>query len=233
MELESSAIAGIFIPDVLTRGQYYDGIRADNGSARPIKRLMLAVLEDAMRCYLTYADSRGRAQRRLFVEAEAWLADRKADGAFAFETVCETLGIDPNCLREGLRQWRLKELNGMNPRRLTRRAPVTGVGRIGAPPKRRQRKLPKEADGYEADLVADGGLAVAVNGNGSGNDVVYQESAITPDGLGSNQPDEIENINGAADIDDADVNVPSWIAVLEVAPVANSDLLLLMPPRVS
>ena len=70
MELESSAIAGIFVPDVLTRGQYYDGIRADNGCARPIKRLMLAVLEDAMRCYLTYANSRSRPQRRLFVEAE-------------------------------------------------------------------------------------------------------------------------------------------------------------------
>ena len=226
MELESSAIAGIFVPDVLTRGQYYDGIRSDNACARPIKRLMLAVLEDAMRCYLTYANSRSGPQRRLFVEAEAWLADRKADGAFAFETVCETLGIDPNCLREGLRRWRQKELNGMNPRQLTRRAPVTGVGRIGAPPKRRQRKLPKKADGYEADLVADDGLAVAVNGNGNGNDVVYQESATAPDCLGYNRPAEIENINGAADIDDADVNVPSWVAVREVAPAANSDLLL-------
>jgi len=178
---------------------------------------MLAVLEDAIRCYLTYANSRSRAQRRLFVEAEGWLMDRKADGAFAFETVCETLSIDPNCLREGLRRWRLKELDGMNPRRLTRRSPVTSVGRIGAPLKRR-RKLPKEPDGYVADLEADGGLAVAVNGNGNGNDVVYQESAIASDGLGYNQPDEIENINGAADIDGADVNVPSWIAVPEVAP---------------
>ena len=217
MELESSAIAGIFIPDVLTRGQYYDGIRADNGCARPIKRLMLAVLEDAIRCYLTYANSRSRALRRLFVEAEGWLMDRKADGAFAFETVCETLSIDPNCLREGLRRWRLKELDGMNPRRLTRRSPVTSVGRIGAPLKRR-RKLPKEPDGYVADREADGGLAVAVNGNGNGNEVVYQESAIASDGLGYNQPDEIENINGAADIDSADVNVLSWIAVPEVAP---------------
>jgi hypothetical protein len=217
MELESSAIAGIFIPDVLTRGQYYDGIRADNGCARPIKRLMLAVLEDAIRCYLTYANSRSRALRRLFVEAEGWLMDRKADGAFAFETVCETLSIDPNCLREGLRRWRLKELDGMNPRRLTRRSPVTSVGRIGAPLKRR-RKLPKEPDGYVADLEADGGLAVAVNGSGNSNDVVCQESAIASDGLGYNQPDEIENINGAADIDGADVNVPSWIAVPEVAP---------------
>ena len=223
MELESSAIEGIFVPDVLTPGQYYDGMRADNGCARPIKRLMLAVLEDAVRCYLTYANSRSRPQRRLFVEAEGWLMDRKADGAFAFETICETLGIDPNCLREGLRQWRLKELDGTNPRRLTRRSPVTSVGRIGAPPKRRQRKLPKEADGYEADLVSDYGLAVAVNGNGNGNDVVCQESAIAPDGLGYNRP--AQNINGTADID-ADVNVPSWVAIPGGAPVANSDLLL-------
>jgi hypothetical protein len=222
MELESSAIEGIFVPDVLTPGQYYDGMRADNGCARPIKRLMLAVLEDAVRCYQTYANSRSRAQRRLFVEAEGWLMDRKADGAFALETICETLGIDPNCLREGLRQWRLKELDGMNPRRLTRRSPVTSVGRIGAPPKRRQRKLPKEADGYEADLVSDDGLAVAVNGNGNGTDVVCPESAIAPDGLGYNRP--AENINGTADID-ADVNVPSWVAIPEGAQVA-SDLLL-------
>ena len=200
MELESSAIEGIVVPDVLTPGQYYDGMRADNGCARPIKRLMLAVLEDAVRCYLTYANSRSRAQHRLFVEAEVWLMDRKADGAFAFETICETLGIDPNCLREGLRQWHLKELDGINPHRLTRRSPVTSVGRIGAPPKRRQRKLPKEADGYEADLVSDDGLAVAVNGSGNGNEVVYQESAIAADGLGYNRPAEIENINGTADM---------------------------------
>ena len=218
MESESSAIAGVFIPDILTPGQYYDGLRA-NGCARPIKRLMLAVLVDAVRCYQTYANSRSRAQRRLFVEAEAWLMDSKADGPFAFETVCETLDIDPSCLREGLRRWRLQDLNGTNTRRLTRRSPVTGASRIGAPLKRRPRKLPKEADGYDANPVADDGLAAVVNG--SGNDVVHQESAIAPDGLGYNRPAEIENINGAAHIDDADVNVPSWIAVPEVAPVAS------------
>jgi hypothetical protein len=167
MELESSAIAGIFIPDILTPGQYYDGVRADSGCARPIRRLMLAVLADAIRCYQTYANPRNRAQRRLFVEAEAWLMDSKADGPFAFETVCETLDMDPSCLREGLRRWRLQELDGTNTRRLTRRSPVTGVGRIGAPRKRCQRKLPKEADRHEADLVADDILAVAINSSGN------------------------------------------------------------------
>ena len=144
MQLESSATAGM-IPDALTPGQYYDGIRADDACVRPIKRLMLAVLEDAMRCYQTYASSRNPAQRRLFVEAEGWLMDRGGGGAFAFETVCETLGIDPSCLREGLRRWRLQQLDGMNPQRLARRSPVTRIGRISAPLKRRRRKLSETA----------------------------------------------------------------------------------------
>jgi hypothetical protein len=163
MQLENSVIAGIMIPDALTPGQYYDGMRADDSSARPIKRLMLAVLEDAMRCYQTCANSRSRAQRRLFVEAEGWLMDRRADGPFAFDTVCETLGINASCLREGLRKWRLQQLDGLNPRRLARPSPVTRVGRIRAPLKRRRRKISQvTAIGIERGNVA-------INGNGHTN----------------------------------------------------------------
>jgi hypothetical protein len=189
MELENSAIARIMIPDALTPGQYYDGMRADDACVRPIKRLMLAVLEDAMRCYQTYASSRSPAQRRLFVEAEAWLMDRKADGHFAFETVCETLGIDPSCLREGLRRWRLQQLDGLNPRRLARRAPVTRVGRISAPLKRRRRKHSPAAD------AVDGGRVIAVTGDGNGNGVAPNGG----DGAHeiASYDGEIENLNGA------------------------------------
>jgi len=59
MQLENSVIAGIMIPDALTPGQYYDGIRADDSCARPIKRLMLAVLEDAMRFYFEFHFDQG------------------------------------------------------------------------------------------------------------------------------------------------------------------------------
>jgi hypothetical protein len=189
MQLESSAIAGIMVPDALTPGQYFGGIRADDSCVRPIKRLMLAVLEDAMRCYQSCATSRSRAQRRLFVDAEAWLMDRKADGAFSFETVCETLGIDPNCLREGLRRWRLQQLDGLNPRRLARRSPVTRVGRISAPLKRRPRKPSQVAAG-------DGGsLAVAVNRDGNG--VAPHRHGLVHEDLGyGERGGEIEDVDG-------------------------------------
>jgi len=197
--LESSAISGSNFTDALTPEQYYDGVRADDASARPIKRLMLAVLEDAMRCYQTYASSRNRVQRRLFVEAEKWLMDRRAGGVFAFETVCETLGIEPSCLRAGLRRWRLQQLDGMNPRRLARRSPVTSTSRISAPLKRRRRKSSLAADGD------DGRIAVAVNGGGNsvghhGGDMPHG-SDMLDDRIGYDQGGEIEGVN---EIDAAD-----------------------------
>ena len=204
MQLESSAIAGIMIPDGLTPGQYYDGMRADDACVRPIKRLMLAVLEDAMRCYQTYANSRSSPQRRLFVDAEAWLMDRKADGAFAFETVCETLGIDPNCLREGLRRWRLQQLDGLNPQRMARRSPVTRVGRISAPLKRRRRKL---------SPAVDGGLAIAVTGNRNGNGVAPNGGNAAHEIAGYDG--EIENVNEAEPPTAVTLSVP--IEVREAA----------------
>jgi hypothetical protein len=151
MQLESSATAGMTIPDALTPQQYYDGVRADDPSVRAVKRLMLAVLEDAMRCYQAYANSRNGNQRRLFVDAEGWLMDRRADGPFAFETVCETLGIDPSCLREGLRRWRTQQLDGMKPGRLARRSPVTRTGRISAPLRRRRQKARLSEHGDSGD----------------------------------------------------------------------------------
>ncbi|HVB78340.1 MAG TPA: hypothetical protein VNE82_00145 [Candidatus Binataceae bacterium] len=204
--MEGSAIAGIIISDALTPGQYYDGIRADDGRARPIKRLMLAVLEDAMRCYQTYANSRSRTQRRLFVEAEMWLMDRRADGAFAFETVCETLGIDPSCLREGLRRWRMQELDGMHPRRLARRSPVTRLGQISAPLRRRRRKRTLVPGGY-----ADG-VAVAANGKGA----AHHHHAAARDGLGYVRCGEIEGGNRSAETAGAAASAPSRVAIEEV-----------------
>ena len=217
MQLENSAIAGMMIPDALTPGQYYDGIRADDACVRPIKRLMLAVLEDAMRCYQTYANSRSRVQRRLFVEAEGWLMDRRGDGAFAFETVCETLGIDPRYLREGLRRWRVQQLDGMNPQRLARRSPVTRIGRISAPLKRRRRKLSETATAGDGD-----GIEIAVNGHGggNGNGVAHHQGDVARHDLTAHHDltgydSEIQGIN--EDELDTDMNRSASIEVQEAA----------------
>lgn len=153
MEFAGSAIDGLIVPEFMTPEQFYSGARADDLRIRPVKRLMLAVLEDAMRCYQTCGDARSRSRRRLFIEAEAWMFDRKAEGPFAFDTICQTLGIEPDCLRKGLRVWRVQQLNGHNPRPLARRSPVTREGHISAPLRRRRRKTMKVILGAGGNAV--------------------------------------------------------------------------------
>lgn len=210
--MESSAIVESSFSDALTREQYYDSVRADDAGARPIKRLMLAVLEDAMRCYQTYGSSRNSVHRRLFVDAERWLMDRKADGVFSFENVCETLAIEPSSLRAGLRRWHLQQLDGMNPRRLSRRSPVTSVSRISAPLKRRRRKLSQAASGDDS--------SIAVAADGDDNRVADHGGGIASDPIGYDQCGEIESVNIAECADDAEADVtprePSGSSLVEV-----------------
>jgi hypothetical protein len=121
-DLEESSLARLASADVLTPAQYYGRIRTQHPETHAMKRLMLAVLEDALRCLQTYAESRNPVHRKAFGEAEAWILDRKAQGPFAFDTICEALGIQPDYLRDGIRQWRMQLFNGLASRRLHRRS---------------------------------------------------------------------------------------------------------------
>ena len=91
MEWENGVLGSIFVPDVLTPEQYYDS-RRDDSRIAPVKRLMMAVLEDALRCFQNNSDAKNGQRKRLFAEAEQWLCGEEGDGPFSFETVCETLG---------------------------------------------------------------------------------------------------------------------------------------------
>jgi hypothetical protein len=66
-------------------------------------RLMLAVLKTAIADYLQGSETQTREARRLSDEAAAWISKKSlASGVFAYEEVCESLGIDPSRLRKRL-----------------------------------------------------------------------------------------------------------------------------------
>src|SRR5258708_14046238 len=132
MEWENGVLGSIFVPDVLTPEQYYDS-RRDDSAIAPVKRLMMAILEDALRCFQNNADARSGPRKRLFNEAEQWLCADRGDGPFSFETVCETLGIEPQFLPKGLRDWRNQQLAGDSSPRLARRSPVVRRGTVTPP----------------------------------------------------------------------------------------------------
>jgi hypothetical protein len=64
-----------------------------------IRNLMIAVLEDAVRGYVA-----GNAQERY--ETEVWIANRERRFPFAFAVICDTLGLDPDAVRQALRRMR-------------------------------------------------------------------------------------------------------------------------------
>jgi hypothetical protein len=131
MEWENGVMGSILVPDMITPEQFYDS-RHDDSAIAPVKRLMMAVLEDALRCFQNNSNAKSGPRKRLFVEAEQWLCGETGDGPFSFDTVCETLGIEPQFLRGGLRQWRAQQLVGVLARRLARRSPVVRAGKISA-----------------------------------------------------------------------------------------------------
>jgi hypothetical protein len=69
-----------------------DGVRTEHPETPGMKGLMLAVLEDALRCLQTYVESRNPAHRLAFGEAETWILERRTQGPFTFVSICEVLG---------------------------------------------------------------------------------------------------------------------------------------------
>ena len=77
-----------------------------DASLVPEKRLLLAVLEEAVVTFQRYATEQGRRGRRLFREAEEWMGSEEMCWPCSFRNICDALGLDPGYLRQGLRRWR-------------------------------------------------------------------------------------------------------------------------------
>jgi hypothetical protein len=102
-------VTSLFQPDTLLPDQFMDTFRRKS-HLEPEKKLMLAVLEDAIACYQKYVFARDGKGRALFQETEEWIQEKNGDWLFSFANVCDTLGFDPDYLREGLLQWKAEKV---------------------------------------------------------------------------------------------------------------------------
>jgi hypothetical protein len=102
-------VTSLFQPDTLLPDQFMDTFRRKS-HLEPEKKLMLAVLEDAIASYQKYVFARDGKGRALFQETEEWILEKQGDWLFSFANVCDTLGFDPDYLREGLLQWKAEKL---------------------------------------------------------------------------------------------------------------------------
>lgn len=115
-------VATLFQPDTLLPEQYFETYRR-KFYLEPEKKLMLAILEDAVACFqknIFARDAKGKALQR---EAEDWIVGKGSHGIFAFDSVCEMLGLDPDYLRQGLAVWKRKALAEHTHTKIYRLAP--------------------------------------------------------------------------------------------------------------
>ncbi len=79
----------------------------------PEHELMIAILDDAVNCYIRCLKARDLAGRTVFEEANDWIFEEHDDWMFSFTNICQTLSLDPNYIRKGLRALSLRA--GVNP----------------------------------------------------------------------------------------------------------------------
>jgi hypothetical protein len=94
--------------DTLLPEQFGDLFRSTERT--PEQRLMLAILEDAIRCWLGVPTAlrndpwMASKRTRLAREADIWLFDDGAKAPISFKTCCGALGIEPEWFRQKLRK---------------------------------------------------------------------------------------------------------------------------------
>ncbi|HTM10669.1 MAG TPA: hypothetical protein VL754_19945 [Verrucomicrobiae bacterium] len=95
-------------PDVTAAIERRNG-KIANG---PERRLMVAVLEDAVLRFRKNAAAKTEEGKAIFAEEQQWLFGPGEDGPFSFESICDALGIDPSYLRRGLSRWARAQQKG-------------------------------------------------------------------------------------------------------------------------
>jgi hypothetical protein len=101
----------IFEPSVLLPIQFFAGLR-QKAPAEGERRLMLAILEDAIECFQKHLWATDRKRRQLHDEAELWFLADDSDWLFSFVNICEVFEIHPVFLRQGLLAWKTRQLAG-------------------------------------------------------------------------------------------------------------------------
>jgi hypothetical protein len=106
----------LFEPDMLAPDQFYATLRRTN-FIDPERRLMAAILEDAVSCLSKDLYRSPRGHRKQFSDAHFWInADEAEDWIFSFVSVCEALGFNPSYLRQGLNRWSALNRTGTSPK---------------------------------------------------------------------------------------------------------------------
>jgi len=103
-EVLYETVSGVFAPAIILPTQYYWACHRAFWDGE--RKLMFAVLEDGVRCYLKNMDASSRRGRILFFEARDWMNAESNHGPFSFELLCQEFGMDGGQVRDALERRR-------------------------------------------------------------------------------------------------------------------------------
>jgi hypothetical protein len=101
---ESSLSISTLTDEVLTPEQFFMPADRTASAWTPERRLLLAVLEDAVASFQRYRNNRTKRGKRLFREEQAWFMSTNQSWLYSFESICAHLNLDPDYIRRGLKR---------------------------------------------------------------------------------------------------------------------------------
>ena len=87
-------------PDVILPEQHFDSSGLEEVAGE--RALMLAVLEDGIRCYQEHLHSPRVRARLLARQSERWIRSDDWEWPYSFNNICDSLSIEPEALRRKL-----------------------------------------------------------------------------------------------------------------------------------
>jgi hypothetical protein len=107
--ITAEAGTSLFQPDLLLPAQFFAALK-QKAQACGERRLMVAILEDAVVCFQKHLWATDGRSRQLGAEAERWFLSDDSSWPFSFVNICEALDIHPLFLRRGLLTWKAQQL---------------------------------------------------------------------------------------------------------------------------
>jgi hypothetical protein len=93
----------LFEPDILNEAARPRNARR---AITPERRLLIAILADAVDCYQNNLHARSARGRRLCREAEQWMFSDDQAWVFSFRNICDALDVDADAMRARARAWK-------------------------------------------------------------------------------------------------------------------------------
>ena len=102
--------------DLVAAGEYFDNLRGRT-QLEPENELLLAVLQDGIYCFRDNLNARSEEKTALCQEARAWIFSSDSGWLFSFLSICDLLDMDPEYIRQALRQCEERSRNLTHERR--------------------------------------------------------------------------------------------------------------------